>query len=514
MSVPVLSVLIWMPILTGILVFFLKKDSQKAFARFVSIVVSTSLLALCLFLINAIDPQRTDFQWSEKISWIPSLDIHYALGVDALSLSLIALTCLMTWLVIVLACRPKNQLLHPEDQASNHYLAAFLIMQGLVCGTFAALDAIVFYVFWEAALIPMFFIIGLWGSSRKRYATMKFILYTLFGSVFLLTAILYLGHLQQHLEIGNLTRFEIAAFQGVPLGLRTQQCLFFAFLLAFGIKLPLWPLHSWLPDAHSEAPTGGSILLAAILLKMGAYGLLRFLLPIVPDASRFFAVGMVCLSLLAIVSIALIAIAQMDLKKLVAYSSIAHMGFVTLGLFGTYLIPIGHTQSLGVLGAFIQLISHGFISAALFLCIGLLYERAHSRLIQDYGGIAQVMPRFTTYFMFFILANLGLPGTSGFVSEFLIILSSFQSLPIIALIASCSLVLTAFYSLRMYQQVALGPIFNPAIVTFKDLSAREWGLCLILALPILILGLYPKPLMDFMTSSIQPLLLHMLSSKI
>ena len=492
--------------MAGILLLCLAKTSYSSFAFKIALLISLCSIALCILLLKGMDPNIVEMQYSEKILWIQPLQVYYHLGVDTLSALLITLSVLITTIVIIRAAYRLE---------SIQYLAAFLIIQGLMCGTFAALDAILFYVFWEATLIPMFLIIGLWGGENRRYAALKFFLYTLFGSVLLLAAILYLHQqsLQNPLSMGG--SFNILNFQSLSLDLKSQKWLFFAFLLAFGIKLPLWPLHTWLPDAHVEAPSGGSMVLAAILLKMGAYGLLRFMLPIVPDASRFFATGMIILSLIAIVLIALIAIVQVDLKKVIAYSSIAHMGFVTLGLFSIYhsQSTTNHLDLLGIAGAIIQLISHGFISAALFLCVGFLYEQTHTRLIKDYGGIVHQMPIFSTYFMIFSLANIALPGTSAFVGEFLVLLTAFKANIFYAILASSTLVLGAGYSLWLYKRVILGPK-QDYHAKLKDIGMLDQSLCLILTLPIIGIGLYPNPLLHFMQSFINHLLQQMLNSKI
>lgn len=505
-QLPFLSILVWMPIIAGILLLSLGKRPYSSFAAKVSLLISFCAVAVCILLLKGMDPNTIEMQFSEKIPWIQGLQVYYHLGADALSALLITLSVLISTIVIIRAVYRREPLC---------YLAAFLMMQGFVCGAFAALDAILFYVFWEATLIPMFLIIGLWGGENRRYATLKFFLYTLFGSVLLLAAILFLH--QQFLQspLGMDSSFNILSFQALPLDLKSQQWLFFAFLLAFGIKLPIWPLHTWLPDAHVEAPSGGSMVLAGILLKMGAYGLLRFMLPIVPDASRFFATGMVVLSLIAIVLIALIAIVQIDLKKVIAYSSIAHMGFVTLGLFSIYgIASTAQTlEGLGLAGAIIQLISHGFISAALFLCVSFLYEQTHTRLIKDYGGIAHQMPIFATYFMIFSLANIALPGTSAFVGEFLVLLTAFQANIFYAGLASLTLILGALYSLWLYKRVILGPKQSDR-ATLHDIGILDQGLCMLLAVPIIGIGLYPNPLLHFMQSFINHLLAQMLISKI
>jgi len=430
-------------------------------------------------------------QFVEDYAWVDAFRIRYRLGIDGISLLLILLTSFSTVLVVISAWRVI-------ERRVAQYFAAFLFMEGVMIGVFCALDAILFYVFWEAMLVPMFLIIGLWGGSNRVYATIKFFLYTFVGSVLMLVALIYL-----YFQAGS---FDILAFQAQPLGLHAQTLIFLAFLAAFAVKVPMWPVHTWLPDAHVEAPTGGSVILAAIMLKMGGYGFLRFSLPITPDASHELAGVMVALSLVAVVYIGLVALVQEDMKKLIAYSSIAHMGFVTLGFF------IFNVQ--GLEGGIMQMISHGFVSGALFLCVGVLYDRLHSRNIKDYGGVAAPMPMFAAFMMFFALANSGLPGTSGFVGEFLVILGAFQVSVWYALAAGTTLVFGAAYTLWMYKRVIFGAIKNPDVAALVDIDAREWLFLAALALAVLLMGLWPKPFLDVIHASVEHLLTKATASKL
>jgi NADH-quinone oxidoreductase subunit M len=431
-------------------------------------------------------------QYVELRDWIPAFNIHYHLGVDGISLLLILLTSFTTILVVIAGWQVIQEKV-------AQYLAAFLIMEGVMIGVFAALDAILFYVFWEAMLIPMFVIIGMWGGSNRVYATIKFFLYTLLGSVLMLVAFVYL-----YLKAGK--SFDIHSFYALKLSLTEQVLIFFAFFAAFAVKVPMWPVHTWLPDAHVEAPTGGSVVLAAIMLKMGAYGFLRFSLPILPDASHELAWFMIALSLIAIVYIGLVALVQEDMKKLIAYSSIAHMGFVTLGLF------IFNAQ--GMEGAIIQMISHGFVSGALFLCVGVLYDRLHSRNIADYGGVVNRMPVFASFMMLFSMANAGLPGTSGFVGEFLVILGAFQANFWIAFLAATTLIFGAAYSLWMYKRVIFGGVQNAAVEKLEDVNRREVLFLTLLAVAVLAMGVWPAPLLDVMHVSVDELLRQAGATKI
>lgn len=510
--IPLLSLLIWLPIAGGVLLYFIRGTQREVYARYLGLSIAVLCLGLCIPLVQGFDFKSAAMQWQEKVSWIRALHIYYHLGVDGFSIPLIILTCFMTVLVVLASFRSvKSQIVA--------YLSAFLIMQGLMCGAFAALDAILFYSFWEAMLVPMFLIIGIWGGQHRMYAALKFFIYTFFGSVLLLAALIYLQILSAKMAgIDKESIFNILAFQQLPLSLSTQKWIFFAFFLAFAIKVPMWPVHTWLPDAHVEAPTGGSVILAAVLLKMGGYGFLRFILPIVPDAARAFAGGMAGLALVAIIYIALVAIVQQDMKKLIAYSSISHMGFVILGFFIGYFMStdtagIG-TAVLGIEGAMVQMISHGFISAALFLCVGVLYDRLHTRLIKDYGGVVNTMPVFSAFFMLFAMANVGLPGTSGFVGEFLIILSSFTANIWYAFGAATILIFGASYTLWMYKRVIFGPIEREAVAGLQDIQGTEKWLFILLGLAVLGLGLWPLPLLELMETSAHHLVLQMLQSKL
>ena len=445
-----LSLAIWLPILGGVAVLLVTgSDARAPLARALTLIVAVATFVVTILLFTGFSPHTAAMQYVELRDWIPAFNIHYHLGVDGISLLLILLTSFTTILVVIAGWQVIQEKV-------AQYLAAFLIMEGVMIGVFAALDAILFYVFWEAMLIPMFVIIGMWGGSNRVYATIKFFLYTLLGSVLMLVAFVYL-----YLKAGK--SFDIHSFYALKLSLTEQVLIFFAFFAAFAVKVPMWPVHTWLPDAHVEAPTGGSVVLAAIMLKMGAYGFLRFSLPILPDASHELAWFMIALSLIAIVYIGLVALVQEDMKKLIAYSSIAHMGFVTLGLF------IFNTQ--GMEGAVIQMISHGFVSGALFLCVGVLYDRLHSRNIADYGGVVNRMPVFASFMMLFSMANAGLPGTSGFVGEFLVILGAFQANFWIAFLAATTLIFGAAYSLWMYKRVIFGGVQNAAVEKLEDVNA-------------------------------------------
>lgn len=509
---PCLSLLIWTPIFGGLLLLLFRSAKLGAQVRALALWIAVLCLGLCVPLVQSFDISTAEMQWREQGNWIPHLNIYYALGVDGFSVPLIVLTCLMTVLVVLASYRSVQKRV-------AEYLAAFLIMQGLMCGVFAALDAVLFYTFWEAMLIPMFLIIGIWGGKNRIYATLKFFLYTFLGSVLLLVSIIYLQVVAKEtvgVEVSSV--FNILTFHHLVLNFAAQKWLFLGFLIAFAVKVPMWPVHTWLPDAHVEAPTGGSVVLAAILLKMGGYGLLRFILPIAPDASRTFAHGMIALSLIAIVYIAWVALVQKDMKKLIAYSSISHMGFVTLGLFLGFAI-IAHTEDRGAValsleGAMVQMISHGFVSAALFLCVGVLYDRLHSRLIKDYGGVANTMPVFSAFFMLFAMANVGLPGTSGFVGELLIILSAFKANFWYAVLAATILVFGASYTLWMYKRVMLGPVESPAVSELSDIRGAEKWVLVLLAVAILGLGLWPAPLLNIIQVSADHLVSQMLHSKL
>ena len=438
-------------------------------------------------------------QFVERCPWIDTLNVDYFMGVDGISAPLIILTAFMTPLVILagwdsIKSRPAQ------------YFAAFLILEGLMIGVFSALDAVLFYVFWEAMLVPMFLIIGIWGGERRIYATLKFFLYTFLGSVLMLVAFIYLYN-----KAGS---FNFFSFMEMPLTLLEQQLIFIAFLLAFAVKVPMWPVHTWLPDAHVEAPTGGSVILAAIMLKMGGYGFVRLSLPMLPDGSDYFSGMMIALSLIAVVYIGFVALMQKDMKKLIAYSSIAHMGFVTLGFFLLWSIDGSSGAELGVTGGMVQMISHGLVSGALFLCVGVLYDRMHSRQIADYGGVANTMPVFASLMVLFAMANAGLPGTSGFVGEFMVIIASFKANFWIAFLAATTLVLGAAYTLWMVKRVIYGEVANQNVAELKDLHAREFVVLAVLAFAVLLVGVWPAPLVDMMSATVSELLTQVAQSKL
>mgnify|MGYP000700553030 FL=1 len=500
---PLLSLVIWTPIVGGILVLFAgdKEDSSgaKKLALLVSIV--TFLLTIPLYTEFNVDTHL--LQFVERHSWIPAFNINYFVGVDGISMPLILLTSFTTVIVIIAAWESIKY-------RASQYLAAFLIMEGFMIGTFSSLDAILFYIFFEAMLIPMFLVIGVWGGANRIYATLKFFIYTFVGSVLMLVALIYMYN-----KSGS---FSIFDFHALQLNLDEQILIFLAFLIAFAVKVPMWPVHTWLPDAHVEAPTGGSVILAAIMLKIGGYGFLRFSLPITPDASLELDWLVITMSLTAVVYIGFIALVQQDMKKLIAYSSIAHMGFVTLGFFIIFrIIDNGNgTQgaALALEGGMVQMISHGFISGAMFLCVGVLYDRMHSRQIADYGGVANTMPMFAGFMVFFAMANAGLPGTSGFVGEFMVILASFQANFWIAFLAATTLILGAAYTLWMVKRVIFGDTGNDNVRALTDINRREFFFLSILAMAVLALGLWPDPLVDVMHVTIDNLLNHIMISKI
>lgn len=500
-ELPLLSLLIWIPIFSGFLLLVLG-DKNPGMSKLIALVASLLTLAFCLPLYQGFEIGTAAMQFTEQLAWIPSLNINYALGVDGIAMPLIILTCFSVVLVVLAGWQVI-------EKRPGQYLAAFLIMEGLMNGVFAATDSILFYVFWEAMLIPMFLIIGIWGGPNRVYATLKFFLYTFLGSVFMLVALIYMG------VVGG--SFAIEDMQNMPLPLDVQTLIFFAFFLAFAVKVPMFPVHTWLPDAHVEAPTGGSVILAAIMLKMGTYGFIRFSMPITPDASVEYSFLMIVLSLIAVVYIGLVALAQQDMKKLIAYSSIAHMGFVTLGFFIAFgLMAEGHQTAaeLGIQGALIQMISHGFISGALFLGVGVLYDRLHSRNIADYGGVANKMPVFAAFFMLFAMANSGLPGTSGFVGEFMVILAAFQESFWYALLAATTLILGAAYSLWMYKRVIFGDVASEKVESLEDINMRETVIMVLLAIMVLGFGLYPAPLVEIMDASVTHLLECDIQSKL
>jgi NADH-quinone oxidoreductase subunit M len=503
-NLPLLSVLIWLPIAGAILVMLLgSKPQGGGLARWTALGVSVLAFAASLPLATGFQLGTAEMQFVERVPWVERFGAFYHLGVDGISMPLILLTTFLTPLVVlagweVIKSRPAQ------------YFASFLMLEGMMIGVFAALDTLLFYVFWEAMLVPMFLIIGIWGGPRRVYASLKFFIYTFFGSVFMLVALIYM-----YLQQGD---FSLAGFYSLPLGMTEQTLIFLAFLIAFAVKVPMWPVHTWLPDAHVEAPTGGSVVLAAILLKMGGYGFFRFSLPIAPDASQALAGLMIGLSLVAIVYIAFVALVQQDMKKLIAYSSIAHMGFVTLGVFVVFRIVANATGGDGGLmafqGAMAQMISHGLISGALFLCVGVLYDRLHSREISAYGGVVNTMPKFAALAVLFALANAGLPGTSGFVGEFLVILGSFQGGPWIAFLAATTLIMGAAYTLWLVKRVIFGDVGNEGVAALQDINGREALILGILAMAVLLLGVWPAPLLDAMDATLTNLLGQIMQSKL
>ena len=499
---PILSVLTWLPVAAGVLLLLLD-EGRAGFGRWLALAASVTTFVVSVILWRDFDTITAAMQFVERQPWIGAFHAWYHLGVDGISMPLIVLTAFITPLVVIAAWTTI-------EKRSLQYFASFLILEGLMIGVFAALDSLLFYVLWEAMLIPMFVIIGVWGGPRRVYATVKFFLYTFLGSVLMLVALIYL-----YLQGGS---YAIADLQAMPLTLREQTFIFVAFLLAFAVKVPMWPVHTWLPDAHVEAPTGGSVILAAIMLKMGGYGFLRFSLPITPDASRELDWLIIGLSLSAVVYIAFVALAQRDMKKLIAYSSIAHMGFVTLGAFVGYEI-LRNTGDLrgaamGLDGAMVQMVSHGLVSGALFFCIGVLYDRVHSREIADYGGVVNTMPVFAAFAVLFAMANAGLPGTSGFVGEFLVILASFRADFWYAFLAASILVLGAAYTLWLVKRVIFGAVANDNVARLQDLNPREFLVLGALALSVLALGLWPAPLLDAMRPTIEQLVQQMMVSKL
>ena len=488
-----LSLLIWLPIVGAVPV-LLAGSSRPNAARWISLLMAILTFAVSLFLIPQYQPDVAGMQLVESHLWIEALNVHYSLGVDGISVALILLTTFVGILVIVGAWEVIQDKPH-------QYMAAMLVLEGLMIGVFCATDALLFYAFFEAMLIPMFILIGIWGGPRRVYATLKFFIYTFFGSIFMLIGLIYL-----YLKAGTWDLHTLAA---LPLSLTEQSWLFFAFLIAFAVKVPMVPVHTWLPDAHVEAPTGGSVVLAAVMLKIGGYGFLRFSLPIVPDASHQFAWVVILLSLIAVVYIGYVALVQEDMKKLVAYSSVAHMGFVTLGIFIAFMLvrDQGNTDAarLGMQGAMVQMISHGFVSGAMFSCIGVLYDRLHTRLIKNYGGVINVMPWFGFFYVLFAMANCGLPGTSGFVGEFMVILASFSANPWIALFAAFTLIIGAAYTLWLVKRVLWGEVTNPHVAEMKDINGREWLVLGAFAALTLLVGVWPEPLTHLMSTSVDQL---------
>ncbi|MES2546539.1 MAG: NADH-quinone oxidoreductase subunit M [Pseudomonadota bacterium] len=487
----VLSFSIWLPILAGVVVLLLGSDNKPNFTRWLALAGSLLAFAVTLPLYTHFNYADGGFQFQELARWIPAFNVNYHLGVDGIAAPLILLTSFTTVIVVIAAWEVITKNI-------AQYMAAFLIMSGLMIGVFSALDGLLYYVFWEAMLIPMFLVIGIWGGENRVYATIKFFLYTLLGSLLMLVAFIYLYH-----QTGS---FEIADYYQLPLPLSSQVLIFMAFFMAFAVKIPMWPVHTWLPDAHVEAPTGGSVILAAIMLKLGGYSFLRFAMPIAPDAAHYLSGFMITLSLIAIVYIALVALVQKDMKKLIAYSSISHMGFVTLGFF--------LFSQLGLEGAIVQMISHGFISAAMFLCVGVLYDRMHSRQIADYGGVVNTMPVFAAFAVLFAMANSGLPATSGFVGEFMVILAAVKYNFWVGFLAATTLIFGAAYSLWMVKRVFYGDIANSHVAELKDLNKRELLILSILALMVIGFGVYPQPITEFTHATATQFLNHMAISKL
>ena len=487
-----LSVSIWLPIAIGSLLLALGRDENAATVRWVALLGAIASFLVTIPLVTGFDQATAALQFVENLPWIERFNVRYHLGVDGISVWFVLLTAFITIVVVVAGWEVITERVH-------QYMGAFLILSGLMVGVFAALDGLLFYVFFEATLIPMYIIIGIWGGPRRVYAAFKFFLYTLLGSLLMLVALLYLYY-----KSGG--SFAILDWHKLPLPLTAQSLLFFAFFAAFSVKVPMWPVHTWLPDAHVEAPTGGSAGLAAIMLKLGAYGFLRFSLPVTPDASREWAWFIVALSLIAVVYIGLVALVQLDMKKLVAYSSIAHMGFCTLGFF--------IFTELGISGGIVQMISHGFISGAMFLCIGVLYDRVHSREIADYGGVVNTMPTFTAFAVFFAMANSGLPGTSGFVGEWMVILGTVKANFWLGLLAATTLVFGAAYSLWMVKRVYFGEVANAQVKALTDINRREFTMLALLAAAVLAMGVYPKPFTDVMHPSVEQLIRHVGQSKL
>jgi NADH-quinone oxidoreductase subunit M len=491
LTTPYLSLAIWVPIVAGVAVLGFGRDRDAGFARWIALIGSIAGFVVTIPLYVHFDNTTSAMQFVEFEQWVPRFGIHYHLGIDGISVLFLLLNSLMTVLVVWAGWEVITRRV-------AQYMAAFLIMSGIMNGVFAALDGILFYIFFEAMLIPMYLIIGVWGGPNRVYAALKFFLYTLLGSILMLVALIYLYSVSES--------FEILEWYRVPLEMSAQILIFIAFFLGFAVKVPMWPVHTWLPDAHVEAPTGGSVVLAAIMLKIGGYGFLRFILPIVPDASRYLSGFIITLSLIAIIYIGFVAIVQADMKKLIAYSSVSHMGFVTLGFF-LY-------SQLGVEGGVVQMLSHGFISAAMFLCVGVMYDRLHSRLIADYGGVVNTMPKFAAFMMLFSMANAGLPGTSGFVGEFLVILAAVKANFWLGFGAAVTLILGAAYTLWMYKRVIFGAVANAKVAAMVDIGSREFWLLAVLAAAVLGIGIWPKPVIDVIHVSVTDLLTVVARSKL
>lgn len=492
MTIPYLSLSIWIPIIGGLLVLFATSERYAFIARFAGLLVSVAGFLATLPLYAQFDVSSSSMQFVEFKNWIPYFNAHYSLGVDGISMPFIVLNSFIT-VIVVIACWEVIQVKQAQ------YISAFLVMSGLINGIFASQDALLFYVFFEASLIPLYLAIGIWGGPNRVYAAIKFFLYTLLGSLLMLVAFIYLF-------IESRGSFELSDWHALKLGAQAQTWIFWAFFASFAVKVPMWPVHTWLPDAHVEAPTGGSVVLAAIALKLGAYGFLRFSLPIVPDASQAMSQVMIMLALIAIIYIGFVAIVQSDMKKLVAYSSISHMGFVTLGFF--------MFNELGTEGALVQMISHGFVSAAMFLCIGVLYDRMHSRDIADYGGVVKVMPKFAALFMLFSMANAGLPATSGFVGEFMVVLGAVKFNFWIGFAAATTLILGAAYTLWMYKRVIFGEVLNSNVAALTDINKREMLMLAVLAACVLVMGVYPFPVTEVMHVTVADLLKHVAAGKL